>query len=52
MAFDLKQIVIGVLVFLVLYWLLRGFMKEEEEVVSYADILDNKNYKVKGQWDK
>jgi len=52
MALDVKQIVIGVLVFLVLYWLLRSFRKEEEEVNTYADILNNENYKVKGQWDK
>ena len=52
MALDVKQIVIGVLVFLVLYWLLRSFRQEEEEGHTYADIPAHRNYKGKGQWDK
>ena len=48
-----RNLIIGIFIFAgliaILYSILR---KTKSEAPAYADILSNKEYKVKGQWDK
>lgn len=47
-----NTLITGILIIVMIYYLTRAFSKNKKIINPYQDIINNKEYKIKGQWDK